>query len=259
MQQVNLELTLFEELQEIRNNGSETAIIKFIKKFSDDSNVEILNSILKDIEYFLFYERDLKEAEFSSFDIDFAIEERKKNGLEIPYNKRRSLDELTERQKENRLRIDSKNTNLPHENINIEQLLFPFEFYDIYQLKFKIENAIQNDLKTSAVLNNGPISKKLSINQIALKLVYSNSTVNKENADSTIKEYGHNSGHKLYQAFNFYYKKANRIGHDVESETKKILDNKIKLLESVIELVQDDFKQKAIDECKTLRSHLFKY
>lgn len=131
-----------------------------------------------------------------------------------------------------------------------DEINFDYSYLDVGL----IDVSTKESLKDISIKEN-----KLSINQIALKLVYSNSTVNKENADSTIKEYGHNSGHKLYQAFNFYYKKANRIGHDVESETKKILDNKIKLLESVIELVQDDFKQKAIDECKTLRSHLFKY
>lgn len=98
---------------------------------------------------------------------------------------------------------------------------------------------------------------KLSINQIALKLVYENESVTKENANEIIKEYGHTSGHKLYLRFNFYYKRINRIGDN--NDTKKVLENRIKLLEDVIKLLEDNFKEKAIDECETLKTYLVKY
>lgn len=99
--------------------------------------------------------------------------------------------------------------------------------------------------------------QKLSINQIALKLVYEEVNVNKENADKIIIEYGYNSGHKLYQQFNLYNTRSNRTANPDKS--KKILENKINLFKSVIDLVSDKNKIKVIDEHKILLSHLSKY
>jgi hypothetical protein len=98
---------------------------------------------------------------------------------------------------------------------------------------------------------------KLTINQIALKLVYENAHLTKENANETIKNYGYTSGHKLYQEFNFYHKRNNRTANPDKS--KKVLENKINLFKSVIDLLDDKFKRKAIDECETLKTYLIQY
>ena len=93
--------------------------------------------------------------------------------------------------------------------------------------------------------------KKLSISQIALKLVYEEEIVTKENAESIIKKYNHNSGHKLYQLYNFYWNKRNRL--DCKMTDKKF-QNKTKLFELVIQLLSGNSKTKAIDELTTLKT-----
>ncbi|AWG22939.1 hypothetical protein FFWV33_16095 [Flavobacterium faecale] len=98
---------------------------------------------------------------------------------------------------------------------------------------------------------------KLKIKQIALKLVYENVTVTKENSNEIIKKYGHNSGHKLKLEYDKFFRTVDRTADPDISP--KVLKNKIELFESVIDLLEDKYKQKAIDECKTLKLHLSKY
>jgi hypothetical protein len=92
---------------------------------------------------------------------------------------------------------------------------------------------------------------KLTIKQIALKLVFTGEFVTLENADEIIKKYGLTSGKKLYQDVNYYLKPANRKANP---GTKKMLENKIKLFESVIDLLPPDKQQRAKDELKILES-----
>jgi hypothetical protein len=99
-----------------------------------------------------------------------------------------------------------------------------------------------------------PIIKKgkgLTIDQIALKLVYEGESVTRENADEIILKYGQTSGKKLYQQFNFYLKPANRKAFP---PTKKRLENKIRLFEFVIDLLPSDKQERAKDELKILES-----
>src|SRR5690606_32483357 len=51
---------------------------------------------------------------------------------------------------------------------------------------------------------------ELTINQIALKYVYSEIQITRENGNKIAKEYGHNSGEKLFQRFTYYSSAANR-------------------------------------------------
>jgi hypothetical protein len=53
----------------------------------------------------------------------------------------------------------------------------------------------------------------------------------------SFQAYGLNSGKKLYQQVNFYSKRVNRIAIP---DTKKRLENKIKLFEFVIELLSSE-------------------
>jgi len=85
---------------------------------------------------------------------------------------------------------------------------------------------------------------KLTINQIALKYVYSELQITRDNGNEIVKQYGHNSGEKLFQKFTYYSSTANRKGKPTPCSLIK-LDNKIKLLESVIKLVANE-KQKRV-------------
>jgi hypothetical protein len=66
------------------------------------------------------------------------------------------------------------------------------------------------------------------------------------------KEYGHNSGEKLFQRYTYYSSAANRKGRPNPCTSRK-LDNKIKLIESIIDLLPEGKKERAIDEVLILK------
>jgi hypothetical protein len=93
---------------------------------------------------------------------------------------------------------------------------------------------------------------KLKIKQIALKYVYEGLQITRENGNKIAKQYGHNSGDKLYNEFTYFSSSANRKGKpNLCTPTK--LDNKIKLIESVIEILPTDKQERAKDEVLILK------
>jgi hypothetical protein len=94
-------------------------------------------------------------------------------------------------------------------------------------------------------------AKGLTIDQIALKLVFEDVDVTLENADEIISKFGLTSGKKLCQQYNFFYKRVNR---KAIPDTKKKLENKIRLFEFVIDLLPSDKQEKAKDELKILEN-----
>lgn len=92
----------------------------------------------------------------------------------------------------------------------------------------------------------------LSIKQIALKLVYENTIVNRNNSQEIVEKYGHTSGEKLFQQFTYFSSHANRKGNP-SPQTQKKFDNKIELFESVIQLLPEPHKQRALDELNILK------
>lgn len=95
-------------------------------------------------------------------------------------------------------------------------------------------------------------TEKLKIDQIALKYAYEGLQITRENGNDIAKEYGHNSGEKLFQRFTYYSSSANRKGKPNLCTPKK-LDNKIKLIESIIELLPTDKQERAKDEVLILK------
>lgn len=108
----------------------------------------------------------------------------------------------------------------------------------------------QEFLKPQPIVEQKP---ELKINQIALKYVYESLQITRENSNKIAKQYGHNSGEKLFQRFTYYSSLANRKGKP-NSCTPKLLDNKIKLIESVIELLPIDKQGRAKDEVSILKT-----
>lgn len=92
---------------------------------------------------------------------------------------------------------------------------------------------------------------KLKIDKIALKYVYEGLQITRENGNEIAKQYGHTSGEKLFQRFTYYLSTANRKSKP-DLCTPKKLKNKIKLIESVIELLPIDKQARAIDEVAIL-------
>lgn len=65
---------------------------------------------------------------------------------------------------------------------------------------------------------------------------------------------GHSSGEKLFQKFTFYSSRQNRTGPPSPATPKKF-QNKIDLLESILEKLSKQAKQRALDEVKILKTH----
>lgn len=95
---------------------------------------------------------------------------------------------------------------------------------------------------------------KLTIRQIALKLVYEEAYVTRNSANDLIKEYGHKSGDSLYNHYTEYFNRNDRKAKP-NPYSKRKLKNKIKLFESVIEVLSIEYKQKAIDELNILKNY----
>ncbi len=130
------------------------------------------------------------------------------------------------------------------------------QMFDKYQPVFieALEHWIK-ELDNLKALPPQPIVKQkpeLTINQIALKYVYELLQITRENGKEIARKYGHNSGEKLFQRFTYYSSTANRKGKPIPCTPKK-LDNKIKLIESVIELLPTDKQERAKDEVSILK------
>lgn len=128
--------------------------------------------------------------------------------------------------------------------------------------KTRIKNYIWNKERIKAlnnILSNGNEIKKntpkYSLSQIALKYVYENRSITRENGNLIASEYGYKSGEKLFQKFTYYSSSANRKGKPTLCTLKKI-QNKIDLIESVIDILTNGNKNRAIDEVKILKSIL---
>lgn len=126
--------------------------------------------------------------------------------------------------------------------------------------KFTLPNNFLNPSTTQQqpnieALPPQPIVKQkpeLKIDQIALKYAYEGLQITRENGNEIAKEYGHNSGEKLFQRFTYFSSSANRKGKPNLCTPKK-LDNKIKLIESIIELLPTDKQERAKDEVSILK------
>lgn len=142
----------------------------------------------------------------------------------------------------------------PAINFNSEQA-FKYGYYS--GLVFMAENAFNNYSDIFKTLAQQPKliveqKPKLKIDRIALKFVYEGLQITRKNGNEIAKQYGHNSGEKLFQRFTYFSSAANRKGKPNLCTPKK-LDNKIKLIESVIELLPTDKQERAKDEVSILK------
>lgn len=118
--------------------------------------------------------------------------------------------------------------------------------------KFEIEDRswqLEDDAPPQPIVKQKP---ELKIDQIALKFAYEGLQITRENGNEIAKEYGHNSGEKLFHRFTYFSSSANRKGKPNLCTPKK-LDNKIKLIESIIELLPTDKQERAKDEVSILK------
>jgi hypothetical protein len=110
-------------------------IDNYIQKKTDNYNIDKLKLFLYDIEYCLFVEKDELVASFTQKDIKIAKLEFTKNNLEIPVTKRNEA-----KNKEGKVIFKAC------EFLDLEKLLFPYEFFCIYQLIGKLNKYINDAL-----------------------------------------------------------------------------------------------------------------
>ena len=97
---------------------------------------------------------------------------------------------------------------------------------------------------------------KLTVKQIALIHVYEEIQITRENAGEIADKQGYtakNSGEGLFQDYTYFCSTANRKGKPTPCTPKKLI-NRIKQLESVVNHLSDNKKQRAIDEIKILKT-----
>jgi hypothetical protein len=125
----------------------------------------------------------------------------------------------------------------------------------IYPTKRKVEyiKGLISKGITLPHLQNTKQKPELTINQIALKFVYTGSQITRKNGDEIAKKYGHTSGEKLFQQYSFYLSAANRKGKPTLCTPTK-LKNKIKLLHSILKLVTTDQQKQIRDEVGILKN-----
>lgn len=92
----------------------------------------------------------------------------------------------------------------------------------------------------------------LSIDQIALKYAYEQEQITRANGNEIARQYGHTSGEKLFQRYTHYSKASNRRGKPRLCTPKK-LENKMKLVESIIDILSIDKQTKAKEEISILK------
>jgi hypothetical protein len=145
-----------------------------------------------------------------------------------------------------KLKLDTKSYTLLLSKKNEADLeIYFIELLDIIKC-FISENEI---IPTQIIETKKP---ELKIDQIALKYAYEGMQITRENGNDIAKKYGHNSGEKLFQRFTYFSSSANRKGKPNLCTPKK-LDNKIKLIESIIKLLPTDKQERAKDEVLILK------
>ncbi|MDC8099633.1 hypothetical protein [Chryseobacterium rhizosphaerae] len=131
---------------------------KYLKDITENYHPDLLHSLLKDLEFYLFIEKDEKEAEFDSEEIEQAIKEREAKKLPIPYLKRTPEHLLTEKQKEMREAHRQETGGTEALCIDLESLLFPYEFFSLYEFQRLIIRKIK-ELSPEASENDIDISE----------------------------------------------------------------------------------------------------
>lgn len=86
---------------------------------------------------------------------------------------------------------------------------------------------------------------KFTINEIALLMFYKNVCISRHNSDEIAEQFGHTSGHKLYQEYNHWLDKEHRILSEGTARKDK---NKLKKFEKIIPELSGTAQERAIQE-----------
>lgn len=173
-------MTVYEFFDKVYSGElGDTDIYNFIEKITDKFDIKKLKNLKKDISYCYHCAYEEKIAEYSQDDIETAINERNARKMEIPYTHSKGM----------------KNKNgeivLPESKIlNLEKLLFPYDFFTIYQLQFLIEKLIkENETEPTAPPPPQQPPQQMTFNEL-FKFPY-NSNAKMEELKNILKKYKH--------------------------------------------------------------------
>lgn len=223
----------------------------YVNAITDNHNLEKLKTLYSDLEVFVFFQNDMLESEIDSLQIKNKIEHYQKEGKEVPYATHKNIEyEIAKRKK-------SSLEGIPETKqiLDLEKMFYQLEMYTIRRLKHNIGSLIKETKKQelekeSNIKVTAPKdidSRSLTANQRALIMVYNGNTMVTRNEH----------GDDLYNKVTKWVKSKTRTADP--DTTKLVLENKIKLFESIIPFLLEENRQKAIDEIKTLKLHLLKY
>ena len=160
--------TINDLFDDIRNSDYGKLKLHNILKEKTNFELDPLKYFLNDLELYLFVEKDEFESGISAEEIQKRVDEYNEKGLPIPYFKQTLVENLTEKQIENRKKI---NISL-EPSIDTEALMYPFEFYSLYEFKRIILNEIKKHDKveeSNTVTSNNPkLKTNLSVPELAL-------------------------------------------------------------------------------------------
>ncbi|MHB8260794.1 MAG: hypothetical protein ACYDCN_06280 [Bacteroidia bacterium] len=116
---------------------TEIDIYNTVKKLTDDFKIEALELLLNDFSFFVFLERDRHEGKYTSVDIERAVQDLEKRGLEIPYYYHWDLS----KDKDGKI-IKTLNG---EKSIDIEKLLYPSDFFGCDRFEALLKRLIKKD------------------------------------------------------------------------------------------------------------------
>jgi hypothetical protein len=163
---------VFDLLDKIRENDySKLELRKKLKK-ATDFDIDNLQYLLKDIEFYLFVETEEFECNFSTEEIEDKLKEFEDQGYTT--EKMLTLGYLKEI-KIPLLKKDGTPINIEPKSsiyVNKESLLFPYEFYSVYEFKNMVISEIKKHkvdiVETETTSTNPKLKTNLSVPELAL-------------------------------------------------------------------------------------------
>jgi len=159
---------IYKLLDSIRAKDHTDLQLYDIVKERTQLNKDALQYFYKDIEVYLFGEKDEFECNYSEDETEQAIEDLKAKG-----HTEDDLLRLGYIRKYPKLGILKDDSNVPTYYINKEKLFFPFEFYSIYQLQGLINAELskireKEELLNPSITNKPKLKTDLSVPQLSL-------------------------------------------------------------------------------------------
>ncbi|QDP85602.1 hypothetical protein FNJ88_08505 [Chryseobacterium sp. SNU WT5] len=137
---------IYEIFDSIRSGEmGDSQMHKFIMDYSNNYDIEILKLLLRDLEFYFFMEKEEKESEFSWDEKEKKIKELEEKNKEIPvYPSFKGAIELTQKQFEAKEKLKKTGWDFDKmpPNIDWEKILYPFEFFCLYQFERLLKNKI---------------------------------------------------------------------------------------------------------------------